>query len=242
MDKQHLLSIIDKYHLNGIVEKTKWSVKDQSIDIIFAAEAKDLVGQIVADKFEGMEDQELIICNTSQLYKLINITGQFITLNYKKDRVPKLLIADNQYNLEYVLGDPSVIKLSNSSVEEPEYTITFAITKELINGYIKAKKALGDTDIVTIESAFDETQNKVISFTIGNNDTHSHKVNFNTPALQMDIPSNPLKFNAAYIKEIFDNNKDAQDAFGYLNEDGLLKMSFKNESGISSIYYIVARD
>jgi hypothetical protein len=241
MDKQFLLSVIDKYHLNGIVERTKWHTNNGVLSVKFISEAKDLVGTLHADGFKDIEGKELAIFNTSQLYKLVGITGQFLTLSYKQDSVPKLLIADQQFNLEYVLGNLSRVP-QTADVEEPDYSISFNITKELIDSFIKAKKALSDTEIVSVASAFDETSNQVISFVIGNTEAHAHRISFNTPATQMDIPSNAILFNANYIKEIFNNNKDFQTGTGYLSEEGLLKIHFTTENGISSIYYMVARD
>jgi hypothetical protein len=241
MDKQYLLSVIDKYHLNGIVERTSWSVESDIVGIKFISEAKDLVGVIRAPGFEDIKHQEIAVFNTSQLYKLITVTGQFLTLAYKSDKVPKLLIADNQYNLEYVLGDIGRIPKS-AKVDEPEYTIEFIISKELIEGFIRAKKALNDVELVTIESVIDSTNSQVISFTIGNIDAHSHKVNFTTPASKMDIPSNSIVFNANYLKEIFSNNRDFTKGLGYLSEEGLLKLDFWSETQIQSTYYMIARD
>jgi len=242
MDKQHLLSVIDKYHLNGIVERTKWNISNDMLSIKFVSENKDLVGEILSNGFKELDGQELPIFNTSQLYKFINITGQFLTLSYKKDmKSHKLLIADNQYNLEYILGDPARVP-KGAEVGEPEYPIEFTITRELIEGYIKAKKALSEAGIVTLESAYDETSNQIIRFTIGNNDAYAHKIIFNSPATKMDIPSNPITFNGEYLREIFNNNKDFTIGNGYLSEEGLLKIKFTNEAGVESTYFMVAQE
>jgi hypothetical protein len=110
MDKLHLVSTLDKYYLNGIIEKIKLQVKNKNITINFVAPNKDLVGSVNASEFE-LEDIEVGIYDTTQLMRLINITNQLITLDtIKEHNIPtKLLIADNEYNLEYVLADTTMI-------------------------------------------------------------------------------------------------------------------------------------
>jgi len=58
MDKLHLLSTLEKYYLNGIVEKIKLQVKDKNITIKFVAPNKDLVGYVSASEFD-LEDIEV---------------------------------------------------------------------------------------------------------------------------------------------------------------------------------------
>jgi hypothetical protein len=52
MEKQLLVSVIEKYHLNGIHEKVKWNVKDKKIQILFTSATKDLAGSIEVDGFD----------------------------------------------------------------------------------------------------------------------------------------------------------------------------------------------
>jgi hypothetical protein len=48
MEKQSLVSIIDKYYLNGIGEKVKWTVKDNVVTIKTFSPTKDMVGIVTA--------------------------------------------------------------------------------------------------------------------------------------------------------------------------------------------------
>jgi hypothetical protein len=243
MDKQHLLSVIDKYHLNGTVERTKWNVKDNVLNVQFVGILKDITGEVIAQDF-NLPDDEIAIFNTSQLYKLISITGQNVTVElFKKHKLAtKLLIADNTYNLEYALSDLLLIPKS-PQVMEPNYDVEFSIDRELIDKYIKAKRALSDVSTVRIGAEENlSTRTYVATFSIGESSEFTNKINFETPATKSDELSvaDVLSFNADYIKDIFDNNKDMDKGMGYLNSEGLLKFEFKNEK-ITSKYFLPAK-
>ncbi len=46
MDKQLLTSVIEKYYLNGINEKVKWTIKDKKVQILFTSQAAKVVATI----------------------------------------------------------------------------------------------------------------------------------------------------------------------------------------------------
>jgi hypothetical protein len=241
MDKLFLLSAIDKYYLNGIIEKVKWKVEDNYATIELLALNKDMIGRVTVPNFE-MKDCEIAIYNTSQLLKLIGITNSFVTLDIKEEhKIPvKLLIADNEFNLEYALADTFLVaKLPQ--VEEPDYDFGFNIDSEVINKFIKAKKALG-TESFTIESINDENGDSIL-FTLGGETKDSNKVTFTIPIINMGepIPSGKVAFNADYVKEIFDVNKDSITGSGYVSTQGLMKITFENEKDQRAEYILVAK-
>jgi hypothetical protein len=240
MDKLHLVSTLEKYYLNGIVEKVKLLVDKKGININFVAPNKDLVGSITATDFE-LEDTEVGIYDTSQLLKLINITNQFLTLNIvKQHNIPtKLLIADNEYNLEYVLADTTMIP-NAPTVNEPNYAIDANIDIEFINKFIKAKKAI-DTEIVSVDANYDENNTKIVRFILGGNEGYNNKIQFSIPATYEGIHPQQLQFNINYIREILDNNKDL--TFGRLriSGEGLMRLEFTSEKG-TSFYLLVAKE
>jgi len=240
MDKLHLLSTLEKYYLNGIVEKIKLQVKDKNITIKFVAPNKDLVGYVSASEFD-LEDIEVGVYDTSQLLKLINITNHFLTLDIvKQHNIPtKLLIADNEYNLDYILADTTMIP-NAPTVTEPEYAIESNIDIEFINKFIKAKKAI-DTEIVSVDANYDENNTKVVRFTLGGNEGYNNKIQFSIPAIYEGIHPQQLQFNVNYIREILDNNKDL--TFGRLriSGEGLMRLDFTSEKG-TSFYLLVAKE
>jgi hypothetical protein len=240
MDKLHLVSIFEKYYLNGTVERVKMQVKDKNITINFVAPNKDLVGCVNASEFE-LEDTELGIYDTSQLLKLINITNSFLTLEtVKEQNIPtKLLIADNEYNLDYVLADTTMIP-NVPTINEPNYDITADIDLEFINKFIKAKKAI-DTEVFSVDANYDEAKSKVVRFVLGGNEGYTNKITFTVPATYEGIHTQQLQFNINYLREILDTNKDLTSGKLRICNEGLMRLDFTSEKG-TSFYLLVAKE
>jgi len=239
MEKLLLTSIIEKYHLGGLHEKVKWTVKDNKVNILFTSPTKDLAGSIEADGFE-VDDCILGVYDTEKLLKIINITNQFITLTVetKNNVATKMLIADNEYDLVYHLADLRMMSTETMVLDESliDFAYSFTIDKEFIDRYNKAKKALG-SDEVKIQALINEEGNKGIYFTLGGKTSHDNKISFQAPADKMEIPSSEFLFNANYLLEIFATNKGATGT-GYFDENGILKIEFIDEKNIKSLYYL----
>jgi len=118
MEKQALVSIIDKYYLNGIGEKVKWTIKDNVVTIKTFSPTKDMVG-VVTSPFE-FPDSEFVIFDTSKFLKLVGICNQFLTMDIQLEGkiATKLLIADSEYNLEYALANLMLAPNVNFTVND----------------------------------------------------------------------------------------------------------------------------
>jgi hypothetical protein len=243
MDKQLLTSIIEKYYLNGIHEKVKWTVKDKKIQILFTSPLKDLAGSVEAGNFD-LDDCVLGIYDTNKLLKLVNITNHFIQLNVetKNNTSTKLNIADNEYDLTYHLADLRMMSVETMVLDESQITFnySFNIDSEFIERYNKAKKALG-SDEVKIQALYNDEGDKGIYFTLGGKTSHDDKINFQTPTAEMSIPSQLYQYNANYLYEIFTENKGAP-GIGWFDENGILKIQFTTEDSIKSTYYLPPKE
>ena len=239
MDKQQLVSVIEKYYLNGIHEKVKWTVKDKKITILFTSATKDLAGSVEADNFD-IEDCTLGVYDTNKLLKLIGITNQFVQLNIesKNGIATKLNIADMEYDLTYHLADLRMMPMETMVLDESQITFgyQFDIDAEFIERYNKAKKALG-SDEVRIQALFNSEDEKGIYFTLGGKTSHDDKISFQAPAPSFEVPSSEYQFNANYLFEIFSENKGAE-GIGWFDENGILKLQFTTENSIKSSYYL----
>jgi hypothetical protein len=239
MEKQLLVSVIEKYHLNGIHEKVKWNVKDKKIQILFTSATKDLAGSVEADNFD-LEDCVLGIYDTNKLLKLIGITNQFVQLNVetKNNTSTKLNIADMEYDLTYHLADLRMMPMETMVLDESQITFnySFNIDSEFIERYNKAKKALG-SDEVKIQALFNSEGDKGIYFTLGGKTSHDDKISFQSTDFIFEIPSTEFQFNANYLLEIFVENKGATGT-GKFDENGILKLEFIDNLNIKSTYYL----
>jgi hypothetical protein len=237
MKKLHLTSLIDKYYLKGIGEKVKWTVKDNIATVKTFSSAKDMVG-VVTSPIE-LIDSEFVIFDTSKFIKLVNICGQFITVEVQSEGkvATKLLVADNEYNLEYALANLMLAPQVNFTVEEFESHYSLLITDEFINKWIKAKKALGSAFCI-IEPKTKDGETRVY-FTLGEPDGHSNKITFEE-VLGEPCEGNKMQFNAEYLEAIFDANYKCEGTM-YINNEGAMKLEFKNEDDQSSSYILLAK-
>lgn len=240
MEKLELQSIIEKYSLDGLIERVHWKIKDKTLTIPLIAEAKNFLGEIVVT-FD-QEDTEFVVHNTSRLLKLLNITDKEISIVFEKNKhiATKMKISDNNFKLNYVLSDimlaPKIPK-----VEEPKYDIEFEIDENLTNKFVKAHKAIGNEAGEKSKATFSISE-KNIKILIGDPSNYSNKVEFVHPAhfdKELLIMFNDLNFPSLEIKTIFNNNKCL--GKGFISSEGLMKLEFK-EVNCFSKYIIIAND
>jgi len=241
MKKLYLEDIIEKYHLGGLVERVKISISNKTLTINFISTQKNLLGKLIAPNVE-LEDCEFGVYNTSQLLKLIGITNNFITLNVeKKGKITnKLLIADSEYNLEYILADTSLTP-AIPTLEEPEYDMVAPINAEFITRFMKATKALS-SEVFIVEQSVDVDNKNAMCFTLGGSEDYTNKVNFTLLTSKSSIPGVEIKFPLAEFNEILGANKEFESATLSINEEGLLKAEFTNKEGVNIVYTLVGKE
>jgi len=241
MKKPYLQDVIEKYYLGGLVERVKIQITDKTLTTKFISAQKNLVGVLEAPGIT-LPDCEFGVYDTSQLLKLIGITDHFLTLDVEVNRgiANKLLIADNEYNLEYALAD-TMLTPSVPSIDEPTYHMVADVNEEFIAKFLKAKKALG-TDVFIVEQGIDHEEKQAMKFTLGGVDKHTNKVNFTLPTALSSVPGVQLKFPIEEFGEILAANKEIATGVLSVSEDGLLKIEFTNEEGVKVTYLLVGRE
>jgi hypothetical protein len=241
MKKQYLEDVIEKYHLGGLVERVKITIKDKTLTSRFITTEKNLVGSITAPNIE-VDDCNFGVYNTSQLLKLIGITDNFLTLGIEKQGkvTNKLLIADNQYNLEYVLAD-TMLTPTVPSIDEPDYDMIATLDAEFVPRFMKASKAL-DTDVFIVEQSTNVDKKKAMKFTLGGSASYTNKVSFHLETTKSSIPGVEIKFPLQPFNEILAANKEFESAVLSINEEGLLKAEFINKEDVSVIYTLVGKE
>ena len=244
INKTDLVSVISKYYLNGMNEAVKWEIKDNTLTIKFTAPDKSMIGVVTHEGFE-LEDSTVGISNTTQLNKLLAITNGYLSLEYFKQHklITKLIIADNQFTLNYALADTMIIPKAGEYVGDGQYNIEATLDNESINAIVRAKSALADTDTVVFKPFINADSELQLEMLFGGNIEHSNKVSFYLP----DITTNnlPVEFKAHYnsnlIKEIMYCNKDVANCTMGINLDGVMRLYFDN-GNLKSEYYLVAKE
>jgi len=244
INKLDLQSIISKYYLNGMNEAVKWDIKDNKLTIKFTAPDKTMIGIVTCDDFE-LEDSSIGISNTTQLNKLIAITNGYLTLEFVKQHklITKLIIADNQFTLNYALADTMIIPKAGEYVGDGVYNIEASLDNESINAIVKAKSALADTDTVVFKPFTNDDGDLLLEMLFGGNIEYSNKVSFYLPEITTTNLPNEFKahYNSNLIKEIMYCNKDVSNCTMGINLDGVMRLAFDNGS-VKSEYYLVAKE
>ena len=244
ISKFELLSVINKYYLNGINEAVKWDIKDKSITIKFTSPTKEMIGEVTHNKFE-LPDSTVGISNTTQLLKLISTTGGEVMLNYIKNNkiFSKLIISDNKFTINYNLADILTIPKSVNYTGPEEYNLETELNTEIINALIKAKSALPESTTVILTPMLSLDGEFQLELMFGGDIEYANKISyFISNFVQKDLPSQfTLGFGSDLLKEILNVNKEATKAKMSINLEGLMKLEFETEN-IKSIYYIVKKD
>ena len=239
MQKQTLTSVIDKYHLNGIVESVKWNIKDKNITVDFITPMKNLVGKVISPNFD-LDDTDLGIYNTSQFNKLVKIMDNTVVLGLTKSPYGtplELTLADNQYDLNYYLSDLMLIESVPAINEPASYDAEANIDSYFISKFANAKNALGDVKQFTIKDELNSENMKDLVIVIGDGNGYANKIKFKTPCESM-FGLNELPFPADVMMELLKANEEADSGTIQISQEGLMKVSFKEES-IESVYYLV---
>lgn len=247
INKADLVSIISKYHLNGLNEAVKWEIKDKKLTIKFTTFNKTMIGTVAYDGIE-LEDSIIGISSTSQLNKLISITNGYLKLEYIKQHklITKLIILDNQFTLNYALADTIIIPKAGEYIGDGVYNITADLDNESINAIVKAKSSLADSDTVVFKPFTNDDGDLQLEMQFGGNGDnikYSNKVSFYLPNIQTNNLPNNFKshYNSDIVKEIMYCNKDVAGGKMSINLDGIMKLEFDN-GNLKSEYYIVQKE
>jgi len=244
INKADLVSIISKYHLNGLNEAVKWEIKYKKLTIKFTTSNNTMIGTVTYDGIE-LEDSIIGISSTSQLNKLIGITNGYLKLEYIKQHkyITKLIILDNQFTLNYALADTMIIPKPGEYIGDGIYNITADLDNESINAIVKAKSSLADSDTVVFKPFTNDDGDLQLEMQFGGNIEYSNKVSFYLPNIQTN--NLPHNFQAHYysdtVKEIMYCNKDVAGGKMSINLDGVMKLEFDN-GNLKSEYYIIQKE
>ena len=238
MNKQTLTSAVDKYYLNGTVEAVKWVVKDKVATIDFITPMKNLVGKVISPNFD-LEDSEVGIYNTSQFYKLVKIMNDTVVLKLNKSErgTPlELTLADNQYDLNYYLSDLNLIETVPTINEPADYDAELDIDSDFISKFTNAKKALGDVKQFTAKCEVSDGTMELL-ITIGEGNGYANKIKFKTKCEAL-FGLDEIPFPADVMMEVLKANEEADSGKIQISQEGLMKLSFKEED-VESVYYLV---
>jgi hypothetical protein len=242
IDKLDLVSIISKYHLGGMIKAVRWNIKDNHLGIGFNSPSMEMIGNLEYKNFP-LEDATIAISDTTQLSKLVGITNGYLNLEFvKQNKLPiQLVIADNQYTLNYALADLMLFAEAGQLEQEPEYDVIAELDNESITAIVKAKQALVDTNTVVLRSSPNDDGEDRLEMCFAGNIAFSNKVSFYLNEVEMKNQDLNENYDSNMIKEIMYANKDMPYGRMSVSAEGLMKLEFEDEK-IKSTYYTVAKE
>lgn len=239
INKSTITSIINKYYLGVKEQRVKWVINDNILSIDFITPSSDVIGNVTCNNFE-LENSELAIYDTKKLQSLISICNGDLLLELEKvkDMNVKLKISDMNFNLNYALSDPLLIK-KVGTVNIPDWVVEIPITTEDVDNLIKAKSALADVDNMLVTTTENLDGENVVEFIFGDEHGHNNKITYQISGdvreVDMKIP-----YDSNMFKTILQANKDMDGGILYLSSMGLMKLEFDSDD-IASEYFMIRK-
>ena len=234
MQKTKLNRFIQKYNLNGNVNRVKWTAKDNILSTSFVTEDKSLMGNVSVSNFQ-FDDGDIGVYTTDQLVKLLGVLGEDVVLNVSRsgDKAFSLKVKNGVVSVDYTLSDLSVIPDPPKLKRLPDFETQIKVDSSFIETFIKGKSALSESETFTIVNG--STGPQVV---IGYSSTNTNRVNIPVEVTSNGLNDN-ISFNANLFKDVLSANKECSTATLEVSNDGLARINFKVDD-YDSTYYIVA--
>ena len=237
ISKQLLQSIIAKYHL-GEIEQIKWEIEDKQLQINFIAPSNMVLGSVKCNDFQ-MQDADLAIYNSKKLANLISIcSGELILdLERQMEIITKLKIADSNFNLEYALSDPLLIKKVGKAKPVDGWYVEIDLGSEEISNILKAKSAMAEVEQFLVTTTKDMDNVDVCELVFGDEIGHNNKISYQLQG-KINKEYMKIKYNSNMLKTILNANKDMDEGKFKVSNAGLMYFYF-TDGVVESEYYMV---
>jgi hypothetical protein len=240
MLKSSLETFIKKYNLNGNINGARWKVDAKAKTLVASGISDDqqILFEVTLKEFSELTDVVFGVYNTSKLKQMIGVLSDEVSVDLltKKNRLATMSLTDSMIDVQYALAELAVIPEKPALKVTPEYNVEIDFNEDFINRFIKAKNALNDVDTFTLSMG----KNGKLQMSIGHiNANNSNKIIIVPPTKnEKDTVSEPIHFNAKYLKEILVNNSESDSSTLYVSDIGLAKIEFDKDL-FSSNYYLV---
>lgn len=254
MDKDTLVTFIEKYNLGGTVESVKLVSDGSVLKTVFVAEDKCLAGSVTAKKLQ-IDAAELHIFDTSKFKNFLRILDSNITIGYNyedkdstdeesgEETVVKTLtslsLADANTEATFVLSDPSVIPPTPKVKEIKEFNVEIPIDDAFVTRFVKAKSVLPDVDTFTVLPNKKTGKLELIVGYATSANTNRVKVEIK-PTQDKDTLDAAISFNANYLRDILIANKEAKGAVLKICAAGIAQVSFSTDD-FDSNYFLIKK-
>jgi len=233
MKKTDLLNFISRYHLAGATTSVKWISEGDRVTTEFITDDQNVIGMTTTDSF-SLGNSELGVYATPQLIKMLSAVSEDVEVNVNDidGKAVNIAINDKDMKMTFMLADLSVIRQVPDLKNTPDWNVTFDITKDFTNKFIKAKNALPESENFAIKSNTDAAEIIINYSSINNN-----RIKFSLDVTDAD-DMGVVCFSSNLFKEILVANKDAETGKMEVSEAGLARVTFESKT-YKSTYYLV---
>lgn len=237
ISKQLLQSIIAKYHL-GEIEQIKWEINSNQLQINFIAPSNMVLGTVKCNDFQ-MQDADLAIYNSKKLANLISICNGELILDLERQMeiITKLKIADSNFNLEYALSDPLLIKKVGKAKPVDGWYVEIDLGSEEISNILRAKSAMAEVEQFLVTTTKDMDNVDVCELVFGDEIGHNNKITYQLQG-KINKEYMKIKYNSNMLKTILNANKDMDEGKFKVSNAGLMYFYF-TDGVVESEYYMV---
>jgi hypothetical protein len=247
MKRSTLETIVKKYYLSGLNEVSKWKIDNTGKTLKIGASTPNSVLAILTEvsNFTELPTGEFGVNDTSKLLKMINVLDDEITLTPISDasKITGIQFNSDKTEVHFVTADLKIINdnkmIKMYSGPYPEFDIELILDKDFIDTYSAARAALSDSEYVVFQNnnkgKFEMVFGQING---GNKILNTSKIRYNpqTTEGKCTLPHS-IAYNADYLKEIFNANKNAENTIFKISSNTLGYMKFKNED-VEVTYHI----
>lgn len=244
MKKENLQDFIQKFYLNGVLTKdlsSDWvpvPIQITNTIALVSIKSGDKSTLSVIDYNLDLPDGEFVIGNVKQFLSILSAMDQDITVELKQEGSVSytnvLKLKDKDLDATIALADPLQIEERHSLKSEPQFEVSFKLTKTFIDKFVKAKKAIPDASIfAVIPSELTNEVDLIVNYDIQNN---VNNIKITVQDVEVATEFDPLYFNCNNFAAILNENSDFREANLSFSEAGLLKIHVKGEEYEANYY------
>jgi len=232
MEKNTLLSFINRYHLAGSVEAVMITETPTGAECEFMDVDQTVVGSLMW-KAPAFFDGEIAVNHTSILIKMLSAIGNDLNIDikYGPDKVAAAMeINEGTTKVTFMLANKAVIPNAPKFNGEPEFNVDIDLTPEFVDKFIKAKNALPDVNNFAVQM-----KQGVIKIIVNYSTIQSDHIALDIGPTTNDM--DPICFSADKLKEILIANKGDTGTMR-VSTEGLAKVTFSGDS-FDSTYFLI---
>ncbi len=189
-----------------------------------------------------MKDAKLAKYNTKKLANLISICNGDLILDLEKQMeiITKLKIADENFNLEYALSDPLLIRKVGKAKPVDGWYVELELSSEEISNILRAKSAMSEVEQFLVTTTKDLDGVDVCELIFGDEIGHNNKITYQLKGV-INKEDMKIKYNSNMLKTILNANKDMDEGKFKISNGGLMYFTF-TDGVIESEYYMVPQE